>query len=181
MTLRHERRKTIQSTFSTSRLHISRGTHYCYETPLTCIKYGLSYLILHVSLEKQGVSGLGLEAQRDAVMRYVAAHGTLLAEYTEVESGKRHKNRPQLLAALEHCKKARATLVIAKLDRLSRNVAFISQLLESDVQFVCCDNPHATKTMLRILAVFAQHEREQTSERTIGGLSRGQGARREAW
>ena len=128
----------------------------------------ISYL--RVSLEKQGVSGLGMEAQRDAVMRYVAAHGSLLAEYTEVESGKRHKNRPQLLAALEHCKKARATLLIAKLDRLSRNVAFISQLLESDVQFVCCDNPHATKTMLRILAVFAQHEREQISERTIAAL-----------
>ena len=133
----------------------------------------ISYL--RVSLEKQGVSGLGMEAQRDAVMRYVAAHGTLLAEYTEVESGKRHKNRPQLLAALEHCKNARATLVIAKLDRLSRNVAFISQLLESDVQFVCCDNPHATKTMLRILAVFAQHEREQISERTKAALAAAKG------
>ena len=120
---------------------------------------------------QQGVSGLGLEAQREAVMRYVAAHGTVLAEYTEVESGKRHRNRPQLLAALEHCKRARATLVIAKLDRLSRNVAFISKLLESDVQFVCCDNPHATKTMLRILAVFAQHEREQISERTKAALA----------
>lgn len=122
-------------------------------------------------MEKQGISGLGMDAQREAVARYIALHGTLLAEYTEVESGRRHKNRPQLLAALEHCKKARATLVIAKLDRLSRNVAFISKLLESDVQFVCCDNPHATKTMLRMLAVFAEHEREQISERTKAALA----------
>jgi DNA invertase Pin-like site-specific DNA recombinase len=121
---------------------------------------------------QQGVSGLGLEAQREAVRRYVAHHGTLLAEYVEVESGKRHNNRPQLQAALEHCKKARAILVIAKLDRLSRNVAFISKLLESDVQFVCCDNPHATKTMLHMLAVFAEHEREQISERTKTALAR---------
>jgi len=105
----------------------------------------ISYL--RVSLEKQGISGLGMEAQREAVTRYVAAHGPLLAEYTEVESGRGHKNRPQLLAALEHCKKVRAILVIAELDRLSRNVAFISKLIESDAQFVCCDNPHATRTI----------------------------------
>jgi DNA invertase Pin-like site-specific DNA recombinase len=111
-------------------------------------------------------------SQQEAVSRYVAHHGTLLAEYVEVESGKRHKNRPQLQAALEHCKKARATLVIAKLDRLSRNVALISKLLVSDVQFVCCDNPHATKTMLHMLAVFAEHEREQISERTKAALAR---------
>ena len=132
-----------------------------------------------MSTVQQGVSGLGLEAQQEAVTRYVAQHGTLLAEYVEVESGKRHKNRPQLHAALEHCKKSRAILVIAKLDRLSRNVAFISKLLESDVQFVCCDNPHATKTMLHMLAVFAEHEREQISERTRL-LFPSKGARRQA-
>jgi DNA invertase Pin-like site-specific DNA recombinase len=124
-----------------------------------------------VSTLQQGVAGLGMEAQREAVARYVRSHGTLLAEYTEVESGRRHKNRPQLLAALAHCKKDRATLVIAKLDRLGRNVAFISALLESNVQFVCCDNPHATKTMLQMLAVFAEHEREQISERTKAALA----------
>ena len=112
-----------------------------------------------------------MEAQREAVTRYVHDRGQILAEYVEVESGRKHKNRPQLLAALEHCKKAKATLVIARLDRLARNVAFISALLESNVQFICCDNPHATKTMLQLLAVFAEHERDQISERTKAALA----------
>ena len=81
------------------------------------------------------------------------------------ESGKRHENRPQLLAALRKCRKAKATLVIAKLDRLGRNVAFISALMESGVAFVGCDNPHANKLMLHMLAAFAEHERELISGR----------------
>jgi DNA invertase Pin-like site-specific DNA recombinase len=123
-----------------------------------------------VSTERQGISGLGLDAQREAVHRYIAPE-LLTAEYTEVESGKRHDNRPQLLAALAECKKRKATLVIAKLDRLGRNVAFISALMEAGVEFVCCDNPHATPLMIHMLAAFAQHERLLISERTKAAMA----------
>jgi DNA invertase Pin-like site-specific DNA recombinase len=123
-----------------------------------------------VSTTRQGESGLGLQAQREAVARHLGGN-PLIAEFIEVESGKSDRNRPQLLAALAECKRKKATLVIAKLDRLSRNLAFIATLMESDVEFVCCDNPHATKTLLRILAVFAQHEREMISDRTKQALA----------
>src|SRR5664279_1847464 len=93
---------------------------------------------LRVSTDRQGQSGLGIDAQREAVTRFLSGV-PVLQEFVEVESGRRHKNRPKLLAALEQCKKQRATLVIAKLDRLGRNVAFISALMESAVEFVCCD------------------------------------------
>ncbi len=89
-----------------------------------------------------------------------------------MESGRRHKNRPKLLAALELCRKQRATLVIAKLDRLARNVHFISGLLESGVEFVCCDNPQANKPMLQMIAVFAEWERELISQRTREAMQR---------
>ena len=94
----------------------------------------------------------------------------LLAEFTEVESGK-HANRPQLATALAECKARGATLIIAKLDRLARNVAFIANLMESSVDFVAADNPHASKLMLHMLAAFAEHEREQISARTKAALS----------
>jgi DNA invertase Pin-like site-specific DNA recombinase len=123
-----------------------------------------------VSTDRQGASGLGLEAQRAAVLRHIGA-GKLAAEYTEVESGKKHTNRPQLLAALQECRRRKATLVIAKLDRLGRNVAFISALMESGADFVCCDNPHANRFMLHMLAAFAEHEREQISQRTKAALA----------
>jgi DNA invertase Pin-like site-specific DNA recombinase len=123
-----------------------------------------------VSTDRQGASGLGLEAQRAAVLRHIGA-GKLAAEYTEVESGKKHTNRPQLLAALQECRRKKVTLVIAKLDRLGRNVAFISALMESGADFVCCDNPHANKLMLHMLAAFAEHEREQISARTKAALA----------
>ncbi len=122
-----------------------------------------------VSTDRQGASGLGLEAQRAAVLRHIGA-GQLAAEYTEVESGKKHTNRPQLLTALQECRRKKATLVIAKLDRLGRNVAFISALMESGADFVCCDNPHANRLMLHMLAAFAEHEREQISQRTKAAL-----------
>ncbi len=118
-----------------------------------------------VSTDRQGASGLGLEAQRAAVLRHIAT-GEVAAEYTEVESGNKHTNRPQLLAALQECRRRKATIVIAKLDRLGRNVAFISALMESGADFVCCDNPHANRLMLHMLAAFAEHEREQISQRT---------------
>lgn len=127
-----------------------------------------------VSTDKQGASGLGLEAQKETVSLYLAAQHTdssqPIAEYIEVESGKSHKNRPQLLAAVAQCRSRKATLVIAKLDRLGRNVAFISALMEGNVEFVCCDNPHANKLMLHMLAAFAEHEREAISTRTRDAL-----------
>lgn len=122
-----------------------------------------------VSTDKQGTSGLGLEAQQDAVKHFTQGK-PLLSEYIEIESGKQDKNRPQLIAALAECKKRKATLIIAKLDRLGRNVAFISTLMESATEFVCCDNPHANKLMIHMLAAFAEHEREMISKRTKEAL-----------
>jgi DNA invertase Pin-like site-specific DNA recombinase len=124
-----------------------------------------------VSTDKQGQSGLGLEAQRRAVMNYLNG-GTwkLIGEFTEVETGK-HSDRPQLGAAQAACKKFKARLVIAKLDRLSRNVAFIANLLEAGTDFVAADNPHANKSMLQMMAVFAEMERDAISKRTKEALS----------
>lgn len=124
-----------------------------------------------VSTDKQGASGLGLDAQRAAVMKHVGNSFALVSEFTEIESGKRHANRPQLVAALADCRKRKATLVIAKLDRLGRNVAFIATLMEGGVDFICCDNPHANRLMLHMLAAFAEHEREQISQRTKAALA----------
>jgi DNA invertase Pin-like site-specific DNA recombinase len=136
-----------------------------------------------VSTDRQGESGLGLEAQRRAVADYLnGGSWTLAAEYTEVESGKRSDNRPQLTAALAACKRLKAKLIVAKLDRLSRNVGFICALLNSGVEFVAADMPHANKMTLQVLAVFAEHERDLISARTKQALAarRGQGARRAA-
>lgn len=123
-----------------------------------------------VSTDKQGKSGLGLEAQIADVQRHTQrSGGELLAEFQEVETGK-HSDRPQLQAALKLCRQKKAVLVIAKLDRLSRNVAFIANLMESKVEFIACDNPHANKTMLQMMAVFAEHERDAISQRTKDAL-----------
>jgi DNA invertase Pin-like site-specific DNA recombinase len=128
-----------------------------------------------VSGESQGRSGLGLEAQREAVRRFLEGKGwPLIAEFTEVETGKGSNalaRRPQLREALATARKAKATLVIAKLDRLSRNVAFISQIMEAGVDFVAVDNPHATRLTLHILAAVAEHERDMISERTKAALA----------
>jgi DNA invertase Pin-like site-specific DNA recombinase len=123
-----------------------------------------------VSTDRQGKSGLGLEAQRDAVLAYLnGGSWTMVAEFTEIESGK-HADRPQLAAALAACKKHKAKLVIAKLDRLSRNLAFIATLMDSGVEFVAVDNPHANKLTVHILAAVAQHEREAIAQRTRDAL-----------
>jgi DNA invertase Pin-like site-specific DNA recombinase len=123
-----------------------------------------------VSTDRQGRSGLGLDAQRKAVLDYLnGGSWELVAEYTEIESGKR-ADRPELEKALETCRRQRATLVIAKLDRLSRNVAFVATIMDSAVAFVACDNPHANKLTIHILAAVAQHEREMISERTRAAL-----------
>ncbi len=124
-----------------------------------------------VSTDKQGASGLGLEAQREAVARHVAsAGGRIVARFEEIESGKKD-DRPQLAAALAECRARHATLVIAKLDRLARRVSFISALMESGVDFVACDNPHATRLTIHILAAVAEHEREMISARTKAALA----------
>jgi DNA invertase Pin-like site-specific DNA recombinase len=129
----------------------------------------ISYL--RVSTDKQGALGLGVEAQRKAVLDYLnGGKWTLAAEFVEVESGK-HNDRPQLAAALAACKKQRAKLVIAKLDRLSRNVHFISGLMDAGVEFVACDMPHANKLTIHILAAVAEHEREAISARTKAALA----------
>ena len=121
-----------------------------------------------VSTQRQGQSGLGLEAQRSAVQNFTAGK-ELIAEFTEVESG-RKVDRPQLAQALALAKKNKATLVIAKLDRLARNVHFISGLLESNVQFVAVDMPEADRTFLQMAAVFAEWEARKISERTKSAL-----------
>ena len=125
---------------------------------------------LRVSTAKQGLSGLGLEAQRAAVEHFTAAGGhTLVADFLEVESGSK-ADRPQLAAALTSCRLHRATLIIAKLDRLARNVAFIANLMDGGVEFVACDMPHANRLTLHLLAAIAEHEREMISQRTKGAL-----------
>lgn len=123
-----------------------------------------------VSTDRQGASGLGLEAQRTAVASFVTGRGELAAEFTEIESGRR-SDRPQLHAALAACQRQRATLVIAKLDRLARNVAFIAGLMESGVEFVAVDMPEANRLTLHILAAVAEHEREAISQRTKAALA----------
>lgn len=123
-----------------------------------------------VSTAKQGKSGLGLEGQRAALETFASQQGaTVVAEYQEIESGKR-SDRPQLAKAVAHAKRSKATLVVAKLDRLSRNVAFLSALLESGVDFVAVDNPHANKFTVHILAAVAEHEAEAISLRTKAAL-----------
>jgi len=124
-----------------------------------------------VSTDRQGKSRLGLDAQREAVTSYLnGGSWQLVQEFVEVESGKR-ADRPQLAAALAACRKHKAKLVIAKLDRLSRNLAFVATLMESGVEFVAVDNPHANKLTIHILAAVAQHEREMISERTKAALA----------
>ena len=132
--------------------------------------FGRFVAYYRVSTDKQGQSGLGLEAQRQAVMNYLnGGPWKLVAEHTEVESGKRNA-RPQLEKALAACRKHKAKLVIAKLDRLSRNLAFIATLMDSGVEFVATDNPHANRLTVHILAAVAEHEREAISERTKAAL-----------
>jgi DNA invertase Pin-like site-specific DNA recombinase len=124
-----------------------------------------------VSTAQQGKSGLGLEAQQAAVKTYLnGGNWELVGEFTEVESGKR-KNRPQLEAALAMCKKQKATLVIAKLDRLARNLHFISGLMESKINFVAVDMPTANRLTVHILAAVAEEEARAISARTKAALA----------
>jgi DNA invertase Pin-like site-specific DNA recombinase len=129
----------------------------------------ISYL--RVSTDKQGERGYGIAAQRKAVDDYLNG-GTwqLVGEYVEVESGKRN-DRPELAKALAACRKHKAKLVIAKLDRLARNVAFIANLMDGKVDFVCCDMPEASRLTIHVLAAVAEHEREMIARRTKEGLA----------
>ena len=123
-----------------------------------------------VSTQRQGASGLGLEAQRAAVEAFVGGRsGAVLAEFVEVESGRKN-DRPQLEAALAEAKRVGAVLLIAKLDRLARNVAFISALLEAGVEIQACDMPEANKFLLHIMAAVAEHEAAAISARTKAAL-----------
>lgn len=128
-----------------------------------------------VSTQKQGASGLGLNAQREAVSRFLnGGDWELVAEFQEVETGKGADaldKRPQLKAALAACRKEGATLIIAKLDRLARNVHFVSGLMESKVKFVACDMPEANELTIHIMAAFAEHEAKRISQRTKDALA----------
>lgn len=143
---------------------LTTRTFVCHDT---CMDKYITYL--RVSTKKQGVSGLGLEAQRESVKQFAGAR-TIVQEYVEVESGKNNR-RPQLMQALAHARKAKAILLIAKLDRLSRNVAFVANLLDAKIKFVAVDMPEADETMLLMRSVFAQWERKQASERTKAALA----------
>lgn len=124
-----------------------------------------------VSTDAQGRSGLGLEAQRKAVRDLCDSRGwEIVSEFTEVESGKRN-DRPQLMAALDHARLTGAKLVVAKLDRLSRDAAFTLQLRNSGVDFTCADNPDVNRLTIGLLAVINEDERERISERTKAALA----------
>jgi len=124
----------------------------------------ISYV--RVSTSKQDY---GLEAQLNEINKYVASKGSLIASYTEKKSGKKN-DREELTKAIEHCKKENATLIVSKLDRLSRDASFTMQLHESNLNFVVVDNPNLTTLTIGIYATIAQHERELISLRTKAGL-----------
>ena len=123
-----------------------------------------------VSTTQQGISGLGLDAQREQVRQYInSVGGEVVEEFTEVESGKR-SDRPVLRDAIERCRNTGSTLLVAKLDRLSRNLHFITTLQQSKVNFLAVDNPHATPFLIHILVAVAEYERTMISTRTKSAL-----------
>lgn len=125
---------------------------------------------LRVSTERQQASGLGLEAQREATNKFASTcKSDIIAEYIETESGAKN-NRPQLAKALAHCRKTKATLLIARLDRLSRSLSFVAQLLDANVEIKCADMPEANRLLLQMLAVFSEHERQMIRARTKAAL-----------
>lgn len=118
-----------------------------------------------VSTVKQGKSGLGLQAQQDAVIHYTRGKGVILGEFTEIETGTRKKRRIEIYKAIELAKKEKAVLVVGKLDRLSRDTEFTSALFNGGIEFICCDNPTANKLTIQLLSVIAEHEAEAISKR----------------
>ena len=130
----------------------------------------MEYVVYYrVSTKKQGKSGLGLAAQKIQVTNFLKDDDSILSEFTDIDSGK-NDNRVELQKAIDHAKKNNAKLLIAKLDRLSRNVSFIFHLRDSKVDFVCCDLPDANTLTIGIFATMAQHEREIISKRTKAAL-----------
>jgi DNA invertase Pin-like site-specific DNA recombinase len=122
-----------------------------------------------VSTARQGRSGLGIDAQKQAVAAYLSGR-IPLAEFVEIESG-RKSDRPMLAQALAACRVHRAVLVIAKLDRLARNVSFVSALMDAGIEFLACDFPQANRLTLHVMAAFAEHEARAISERTRAALA----------
>jgi DNA invertase Pin-like site-specific DNA recombinase len=124
-----------------------------------------------VSTKRQAKSDLGIQAQKTAVRDLMkSSKSKVMHSFTEVESGKKN-NRPELMKALELCKKHKCKLVVAKLDRLSRDLEFIVKLQKSEIGFVCCDVPEANELTISLLAVIAQHERRMISNRTKAALA----------
>jgi len=124
-----------------------------------------------VSTARQGVSGLGLEAQQMAAQQFAKGRGEIVAEVVEVETGTKKRERPKLREAIEQAGRENATLLIAKLDRLARNVGFVFTLRDSGVDFVACDCPEANTLMVGVLATMAQYEAELISQRTKAALA----------
>jgi DNA invertase Pin-like site-specific DNA recombinase len=119
-----------------------------------------------VSTQMQGIEGLGIQSQINAVTNYVNGNGNIIATYSEVETSTRKKKRIEIYKAIEYAKANNAILVVAKLDRLARDVSFTSALYNGNIDFVCCDNPSANKLTIQILSVIAENEAEMISVRT---------------
>jgi len=130
----------------------------------------MNYVVYYrVSTKKQGRSGLGLDAQKSIVDNYIKSN-KVIAEFTEIESGK-NANRPQLNRALECCKSSNATLLVAKLDRLARNLHFVTSLQAANIDFVCCDMATANRLTIHIIAAIAENEAQLISQRTKQALA----------
>ncbi|MDR0832875.1 MAG: recombinase family protein [Candidatus Symbiothrix sp.] len=130
----------------------------------------MKYIVYYrVSTKRQGLSGLGLEAQRTIVSNYIKGN-KVIAEFTEIETGK-SANRPQLNNALAACKQHNATLIVAKLDRLARNLHFVTSLQAANVDFICCDMPTANRLTIHIIAAIAENEAQLISTRTKQALA----------
>lgn len=123
-----------------------------------------------VSTVRQGQSGLGLQSQKNDVASFIKDDGELVGEFTEIETGTRKKKRIEIYKAIELARKEKAILIVAKLDRLARDVEFTSALFNGGVEFICCDNPNANKLTIQLLSVIAEHEAEVISTRIIGSL-----------
>lgn len=131
----------------------------------------VDYVVYYrVSTERQGRSGLGLDAQRSMVERFLTSTDTIIAEFTEIESGKNDK-RSELWKAITLVKKTKAKLLIPKLDRFSRKVSFIAGIIDQGVELVVCEHPNVNTFFLHLLACFAEEERRQISERTKAALA----------
>ncbi len=123
-----------------------------------------------VSTRKQGLSGLGLKAQRESVEKFISPD-LIYKSFTEIETGTNKKDRPILSEAIALCKELNATLIIAKLDRLARNVSFVSSLMDSKVQFKAVDMPQANELTINIMSAIAQHEAKVISTRIKDALA----------